>query len=74
MRQDPVESGRNTKLFQVQNRFILANVKSGLMIVDQQKAQERILFERMKNKTEADLVRYRENLSRKHSSYQPWMP
>ncbi len=53
MRQDPVESGRNTKLFQVQNRFILANVKSGLMIVDQQKAQERILFERMKNKTEA---------------------
>jgi DNA mismatch repair protein MutL len=35
------------KLFQVQNRFIVANVKSGLLIVDQQKANERIIFERI---------------------------
>lgn len=53
-RHDQIDSGRSSKLFQVQNRFILANVKSGLMIVDQQKAHERILFERMKNKTDAE--------------------
>jgi DNA mismatch repair protein MutL len=35
------------KLIQVQNRFIAVNVKSGLLIVDQQKAHERILFERI---------------------------
>jgi DNA mismatch repair protein MutL len=35
------------KLFQVLNRFIVANVKSGLLIVDQQKAYERIIFERI---------------------------
>jgi DNA mismatch repair protein MutL len=35
------------KLIQVQNRFIVANVKSGLLIVDQQKAHERILFDRI---------------------------
>lgn len=36
-----------SKLFQVQNRFIVANVKSGLLIIDQQKAYERIIFERI---------------------------
>jgi DNA mismatch repair protein MutL len=43
------ESNSNaaSKLFQVQNRFIVANVKSGLLIVDQQKANERIIFERI---------------------------
>ena len=43
------ESNENTtsKLFQVQNRFIVANVKSGVLIVDQRKAYERIIFERI---------------------------
>jgi len=43
------ESSENTgsKLFQVQNRFIVANVKSGVLIVDQRKAYERIIFERI---------------------------
>lgn len=33
------------KFFQVQNRFILTNIKSGLMVIEQQKAHERILYE-----------------------------
>src|ERR1035437_1966837 len=33
--------------FQLHNRFIVTPVKSGLMIIDQQLAHERILFERM---------------------------
>ena len=44
------------KLFQVQNRFIVANVKSGLLIVDQQKAYERIIFERISSDAEGQAV------------------
>lgn len=44
-----------SKLFQVQNRFIVANVKSGLLIVDQQKAFERIIFERINSSTEVQV-------------------
>ena len=45
-----------TKLFQVQNRFIVANVKSGLLIVDQQKAYERIIFEKISFNAEGQAV------------------
>jgi DNA mismatch repair protein MutL len=44
------------KLFQVQNRFIVANVKSGLLIVDQQKANERIIFEKISSNAEGQAV------------------
>lgn len=44
------------KLFQVQNRFIVANVKSGLLIVDQQKAYERIIFERISANAEGQAI------------------
>lgn len=44
------------KLFQIQNRFIVANVKSGLLIIDQQKAFERILFERISSNTSGQAV------------------
>ncbi len=33
------------RLFQLKNRYILTSVKSGLMLIDQRRAQERILFE-----------------------------
>lgn len=44
------------KLFQVQNRFIVANVKSGLLIVDQQKANERIIFEKISSNAEGQAI------------------
>ena len=52
------ESNENTtsKLFQVQNRFIVANVKSGVLIVDQRKAYERIIFERISANAEGQPV------------------
>ncbi len=46
----------SNKLFQVQNRFIVANVKSGLLIVDQQKAYERIIFERISSNAEGQAI------------------
>ncbi len=45
-----------SKLFQVQNRFIVANVKSGLLIVDQQKAYERIIFEKISLNAEGQTI------------------
>ncbi|WP_428327431.1 DNA mismatch repair endonuclease MutL [Mucilaginibacter sp.] len=34
------------QLFQIQNRFILSQIKSGFMVINQQAAHERILYER----------------------------
>ncbi len=35
----------NKNILQIDNRYILTNIKSGLMIIDQQRAHERILYE-----------------------------
>src|SRR5690606_26215933 len=41
-----VESGRGSKkFFQLHNRYILSQIHSGFMLIDQQAAHERILFE-----------------------------
>lgn len=37
------------KLFQIKNKYILCPVKSGLMMIDQKRAHERILFERFRD-------------------------
>ena len=33
------------RFFQLKNRYILTSVKSGLMVIDQKRAHERILYE-----------------------------
>jgi DNA mismatch repair protein MutL len=40
----PQESQR--KLFQIKNKYILCPVKSGIMLIDQKRAHERVLYER----------------------------
>lgn len=45
------EQGSKT-FFQLQGRFILTNIKSGLMVIHQQRAHERILFEKYLNNLE----------------------
>jgi len=37
------------KFFQIKNKYIVCPVKSGLMIIDQKRAHERVLFERFKD-------------------------
>ncbi len=47
---DPLEEGRDTagpSLMQLKGRYILSPVKSGLMIIDQKRAHERILYEKL---------------------------
>ena len=44
------------KLFQIKNKFILCPVKSGLMIIDQKRAHERILFEKYLNCLESNIT------------------
>lgn len=44
--EQPAAASEEKFLFQLQNRFLIRPVKNGLMIIDQQLAHERILFER----------------------------
>ncbi|TRX72225.1 DNA mismatch repair endonuclease MutL [Carboxylicivirga sp. M1479] len=39
------ETNNNSRFFQLKNRYILTSVKSGLMMIDQKRAHERIVFE-----------------------------
>ena len=48
--------------FQVHNRYILTNVRSGLMLIDQQKAHERILYEEFLNRLENNKVSSQQQL------------
>jgi DNA mismatch repair protein MutL len=39
------DSEKTSNVFQFQNRYIISSIKSGLVVIDQQRAQERILYE-----------------------------
>jgi len=49
---DDVES---SYIFQLHNKYILSQIKTGLMIIDQHVAHERILYEKALNRFEADI-------------------
>jgi DNA mismatch repair protein MutL len=44
-----------TFLIQLHNKYILSQIKSGLMIIDQHVAHERILYEKVLSRIEANL-------------------
>ncbi len=44
------------KLFQVRNKYIICSVKSGLMIIDQKRAHERILYDKFIHALKTDTV------------------
>lgn len=50
----PEDAGQavQTKFFQLKNRYILTSAKSGLLMIDQKRAQERILFDKFCQSTE----------------------
>ncbi len=54
--QDPEQStssgDRTKQFFQLHNRFIVSQIHSGFMVIDQQAAHERILFEQYKEQLE----------------------
>lgn len=43
------QQGIEQRFFQLKNRYILTSVKSGLMVIDQRRAHERILYEKYLN-------------------------
>ena len=49
------EESDSTLLFQLHNKYILSQIKSGLMIIDQHVAHERILYEKALNRMEANI-------------------
>jgi len=50
---DDAQAAANKKPMQLQQRYVLIPVKSGLMVIDQQRAHERIVFERLSNYLES---------------------
>ncbi len=44
------------KIFQIRNKYIICSVKSGLMIIDQKRAHERILYEKFIHALQSDSV------------------
>ncbi len=46
------ETGTDT-VFQLQNKYIVSSMRSGLLVIDQQRAHERVLFERFLEKLES---------------------
>lgn len=65
---EDAENVSPAKFIQLQNRFILSTVKSGIMIIDQQRAHERILFEkfqdsRSKRKSSSQTLLFPEQIS-----------
>ncbi len=47
--EEKMSFAEQNKFFQVHNKYIVTNVRSGLMVIDQKKAHERILFEKFLN-------------------------
>lgn len=50
--QQVVQAGKQ-QIFQLHNRFIISQIKSGFMLIDQQAAHERILYERFAQQLES---------------------
>lgn len=50
--EDELSRTSDKAIFQLHNRFIISQIRSGFMIIDQQAAHERILFERFSQKIE----------------------
>lgn len=68
------ESKETHQYLQVKNRFILTPVKSGLMLIDQKRAHERILFEKFlrnmaHNKAVCQRLLYPEKINLNHEDY-----
>lgn len=45
-----ITGGTGRKFFQIKNKYIMCPVKSGLMLIDQKRAHERILYEKFLNR------------------------
>ncbi|HYK76295.1 MAG TPA: DNA mismatch repair endonuclease MutL [Daejeonella sp.] len=48
----PLQKVSEKQIFQLHNRFIISQIKSGFMLIDQQAAHERILYERFQAQLE----------------------
>ncbi|MGZ3763712.1 MAG: DNA mismatch repair endonuclease MutL [Mucilaginibacter sp.] len=52
VQEQEVSKSSERQLFQIHNRFILSQIKSGFMLINQQSAHERILYERFLHQLE----------------------
>jgi len=60
-----------TKFFQFKSKYIITAIKSGLMVIDQKKAHERILYEKFLNSINIDSVSSQKILYPKKLEFNP---
>lgn len=68
---EPSETDSSAFMVQLHNRYILSQIKSGLMIVDQHVAHERILYEQAKKRIEQNLPTFQPLLFPKEVTTDP---
>ena len=60
---DPLQTDQSiAKIFQVSNKYIICSVKSGLMIIDQKRAHERILYDKFTEALQSDTLMAQKSL------------
>ncbi len=67
----PLPATGGNRLFQFKHKYILMPVKSGLMIIDQHRAHQRILFERYKQLLKNNTSIVQQNLFPHHLDLEP---
>lgn len=65
------ESTEKGKILQVQNKYIVSNIKSGLLVIDQQRAHERILYESYLEKLDSFNAESQQDLFPQTISFSP---
>ncbi len=66
-----INTVEQTPVFQLHNRFIVKQVRSGMMIVDQQAAHERILFEKFTDQMKSKSAQSQQSLFPQTVSFSP---
>lgn len=65
------QDGNASRVFQIQQSYIVASLRSGLIIIDQEAAHERILFERFKEKDSHNRILSQRSLFPKTIDFSP---
>ncbi len=72
--EDPasVTAGREPKIWQLHNKYIVCQIKTGLMIIDQHVAHERVLYERAIDVMNEDVPNSQQLLFPQKIDLKPW--